>query len=36
MEVVKKIESVSTHTAGPFQNVPVKDVVIQKVERIAQ
>jgi len=36
MDVVKKIESVSTHTVGPFQNVPVKDVVIQKVERIAQ
>jgi cyclophilin family peptidyl-prolyl cis-trans isomerase len=36
MDVVKKIESVSTHTVGPFQNVPVKDVVIQKIERIAQ
>ena len=34
MDVVKKIESVPTHTVGPFQNVPVKDVVIQKVERI--
>jgi cyclophilin family peptidyl-prolyl cis-trans isomerase len=34
MDVVKKIESVSTRTAGPFQNVPVKDVVIQKVESI--
>ena len=36
MDVVKKIENVSTHTVGPFQNVPVKDVVIQKVERIAR
>lgn len=34
MDVVKKIESVPTHTVGPFQNVPVKDAVIQKVERI--
>ena len=34
MDVVKKIESVSTHTVGPFQNVPVKDVVIQKVKLI--
>jgi len=36
MDVVKKIENVSTHTVGPFQNVPVEDVVIQKVERIAR
>jgi cyclophilin family peptidyl-prolyl cis-trans isomerase len=34
MDVVKKIESVTTRTVGPFQNVPVKDVVIQKVESI--
>ena len=34
MDVVKKIESVSTHIVGPFQNVPVKDVVIEKVELI--
>ena len=34
MDVVKKIENVSTHTVGPFQNVPVKDVVIEKVELI--
>lgn len=34
MDVVKKIENVATHTVGPFQNVPVKDVVIQKVELI--
>ncbi len=34
MDVVKKIESVATHTVGPFQNVPAKDVVIEKVELI--
>jgi cyclophilin family peptidyl-prolyl cis-trans isomerase len=34
MDVVKKIGSVPTRTAGPYQNVPVKDVVIQKVESI--
>ena len=34
MEVVKKIESVHTHTVGPFENVPKQDVVIQKVEQI--
>lgn len=34
MDVLKKIESVSTHTVGPFQNVPVKDVTILKVETI--
>ncbi|MBI5783796.1 MAG: peptidyl-prolyl cis-trans isomerase [Gammaproteobacteria bacterium] len=34
MDVVKKIESVSTHTVGPFQNVPAQDVVIEKVELI--
>ncbi len=34
MDVVKKIENVSTHTIGPFQNVPVKDVAIEKVELI--
>lgn len=34
MDVVKKIEQVPTHTVGPFQNVPVKDVAIQKVELI--
>nr|WP_231969866.1 peptidylprolyl isomerase [Sulfuricaulis limicola] len=34
MDVVKKIESVATHTVGPFQDVPVKDVIIQKVESI--
>jgi cyclophilin family peptidyl-prolyl cis-trans isomerase len=34
MDVVKKIESVSTRTVGSFQDVPVKDVVIQKVESI--
>jgi len=34
MDVVKKIESVTTGNVGPFQNVPVKDVVIEKVEQI--
>jgi cyclophilin family peptidyl-prolyl cis-trans isomerase len=34
MDVVKKIESVSTHTVGPFQDVPVKDVTILKVETV--
>ena len=34
MEVVKEIESVSTGTIGPFESVPRKDVVIQKVEQI--
>lgn len=34
MEIVKKIESVPTGSVGPFENVPKKDVVIEKVERI--
>jgi cyclophilin family peptidyl-prolyl cis-trans isomerase len=34
MDVVKKIESVQTRTVGPFQDVPAKDVVIQKVEQV--
>jgi cyclophilin family peptidyl-prolyl cis-trans isomerase len=34
MDVVKKIETAQTKTAGQFQNVPTKDVVIKKVERI--
>jgi cyclophilin family peptidyl-prolyl cis-trans isomerase len=34
MDVVKKIELVATHTVGPFQNVPVKDVSILKIETI--
>ncbi len=34
MDVVHKIEHVATHSVGPFQNVPVKDVVIEKVELI--
>lgn len=34
MNVVKKIESVATGNAGPLQNVPIKDVVITKVEVI--
>ncbi len=34
MNVVKKIESSQTKTIGPFENVPVYDVVIEKVEQI--
>jgi cyclophilin family peptidyl-prolyl cis-trans isomerase len=34
MDVVKKIESVPTRTVGPFQNVPVKDVMILKIETV--
>jgi len=34
MDVVHKIEHVQTHSVGPFQNVPVRDVVIEKVELI--
>jgi cyclophilin family peptidyl-prolyl cis-trans isomerase len=34
MDVVKKIEAVPTGNAGMFQNVPVKDVVITKMEVI--
>jgi cyclophilin family peptidyl-prolyl cis-trans isomerase len=34
MDVVKKIESSRTKTVGPFENVPVYDVVIEKVEQI--
>jgi cyclophilin family peptidyl-prolyl cis-trans isomerase len=28
IEVVKKIESVQTRSVGPFQDVPVRDVVM--------
>ena len=34
MDVVHKIEHVRTRNVGPFQNVPVEDVVIEKVELI--
>jgi len=34
MDVVKKIEAVQTSNAGMHQNVPVKDVVITKMEVI--
>ncbi len=34
MDVVKKIESVPTGSVGPFQDVPKRDVVIEKVELI--
>lgn len=33
MEVVDKIKSVQTKSAGPFQDVPVSDVIIQSVKR---
>ncbi|MEK7796016.1 MAG: peptidylprolyl isomerase [Pseudomonadota bacterium] len=33
MEVVNKIESVHTHTVGPFENVPKQDVVIRRLRR---
>lgn len=33
-DVVKQIESVQTKSVGPYDNVPNKDVVIQKAERI--
>jgi cyclophilin family peptidyl-prolyl cis-trans isomerase len=34
MDVVHKIEHVETRNVGPFQNVPVKDITILKVEAI--
>jgi cyclophilin family peptidyl-prolyl cis-trans isomerase len=34
MDVVAKIEKVATHNVGMFGDVPVKDVVINKIERI--
>ena len=34
MDVVKKIESTQTRTVGPFENVPVYDVIIQEVIQI--
>lgn len=34
MDVVRKIESVPTGRSGPYQNVPKKDVIIEKVEHI--
>lgn len=36
MDVVKKIEAVQTGNAGMHQNVPVKDVVILKVETLKE
>ena len=32
MDVVKKIEAVSTHTVSSYGDVPVEDVVIEKIE----
>src|SRR5690606_13594372 len=34
MDVVRRIEAAPTRTIGPFENVPVRDVVIEKVERV--
>ncbi len=34
LDVVKKIESVATGRAGPHQNVPQRDVVLEKIERL--
>ncbi len=34
MDVVHKIEQLPTHSVGPFQNVPVNDVTILKVEAV--
>ncbi len=35
MDVVKKIETTATKSVGSFENVPAKNVVIQKAEQIA-
>jgi peptidyl-prolyl cis-trans isomerase B (cyclophilin B) len=32
LDVVRKIEAVSTHTVGPYGDVPVQDVIIEKIE----
>jgi peptidyl-prolyl cis-trans isomerase B (cyclophilin B) len=32
MDVVRKIEAVATHTVGSHGDVPVEDVVIEKIE----
>ena len=32
LDVVRKIEAVSTQTVGPYGDVPVEDVVIEKIE----
>jgi peptidyl-prolyl cis-trans isomerase B (cyclophilin B) len=34
LDVIKKIEAVATHTAGPHGDVPVEDVVIEKIEAV--
>ena len=34
MDVVHKIEQAPTHSVGPFQNIPMNDVTILKVEAI--
>lgn len=34
MDVVDKIANVSTHSVGPYQNVPTSPVVIEKITRV--
>jgi cyclophilin family peptidyl-prolyl cis-trans isomerase len=34
MDVVRRIESIPTHTVHFYENVPVKEIVIQRAERI--
>lgn len=36
MDVADKIAAVTTDYAGPFENVPVEAVVIEKIERVAK
>lgn len=36
MEVVDNIAKVSTDFAGPYENVPVDPVIIEKIERVAK
>jgi cyclophilin family peptidyl-prolyl cis-trans isomerase len=36
MDVVRKIEKVSTATKGPYQNVPVESVVIRSVKTVGE
>jgi cyclophilin family peptidyl-prolyl cis-trans isomerase len=36
LEVVDKIRAVKTHTVGPFDDVPVEDVVIKSIRRMGQ
>lgn len=36
MDVADKIATVKTDVAGPFENVPVEPVIIEKIERVAK